>query len=46
MSVDKKERLIEQLERLTNDLKNGKEIETVRNDLQDSLLQSGKNSYL
>lgn len=42
MSVDKKERLIEQLERLTNDLKNGKEIETVRNDLQDSLLQSGK----
>ena len=35
MSVDKKERLIEQLERLTNDLKNGKEIETVRNDLQD-----------
>ena len=42
MSVDKKERLIEQLERLTNDLKNGKEIESVRNDLQDSLLQSGK----
>lgn len=42
MSADKKERLIEQLERLTNDLKNGKDIETVRNDLQDSLLQSGK----
>ena len=42
MSVDKKERLIEQLERLTNDLKNGKDFEIVRNDLQDSLLQSGK----
>ena len=42
MSVDKKERLIEQLERLTNDLKNGKDFESVRNDLQDSLLQSGK----
>ena len=42
MSVDKKERLIEQLERLTNELKNGKKLEDVRNDLQDSLLQSGK----
>lgn len=40
--VDKKERLIEQLERLTNELKNGKKLEDVRNDLQDSLLQSGK----
>ena len=40
--VDKKERLIEQLERITNDLKNGKKLEDVRNDLQDSLLQSGK----
>lgn len=42
MATDKKERLIEQLERLTNDLKNGKDFEIVRNDLQDSLLQSGK----
>lgn len=42
MATDKKERLIEQLERLTNELKNGKKLEDVRNDLQDSLLQSGK----
>ena len=40
--VDKKERLIQQLERITNDLKNGKDFESARNDLHESLLQSGK----